>query len=164
MPAGAVTPATAASSSIEPRAASLDIPLARLRRGTNLLAASVHNVSAASSDLSFAAVLLPPAEKPGGVNCNGGFRRGDASPDGVVDLSDAVRILLYLFGGPGGEVCADAADVDDDGAVRVTDAIALLNYLFRGGAPPPAPGAGPSCGADPTGDGLAECGASACGG
>ncbi len=35
------------------------------------------------------------------------FRRGDANADGAVDLSDAVRILLRLFGGRSIS-CADA--------------------------------------------------------
>ncbi|MBI4603003.1 MAG: hypothetical protein HY721_13680 [Planctomycetes bacterium] len=82
------------------------------------------------------------------------FQRGDANSDRVVDLSDAVLVLLYLFGGSRTPPCLDAADADDRGAIDVTDAIYLLAYLFTGGPAPPAPAA---CGADPTADGLAPC-------
>ena len=81
------------------------------------------------------------------------FRRGDVNDDGVVDLSDAVRLLLGLFrGAPLG--CRRAADVDDDGQPRINDAVMILNYLFHSGPSPAAPHR--ACGLDATTDGL-EC-------
>ncbi|MEM7264156.1 MAG: IPT/TIG domain-containing protein, partial [Planctomycetota bacterium] len=77
------------------------------------------------------------------------FLRGDANLDEDVDLSDAVRILIYLFGG-GEAQCLDAADSDDSGDVDLTDAIFVLNYLFQGGLEPSAPF--PALGVDPTPD------------
>ncbi|MGQ9589956.1 MAG: FG-GAP-like repeat-containing protein [Planctomycetota bacterium] len=68
------------------------------------------------------------------------FRRGDADGDGRVNLTDAVRALLWLFAGAGAPACLDAADSNHDGTVNLTDAVAVLGYLFLGGAPPPAPG------------------------
>ncbi len=81
-----------------------------------------------------------------------GFTRGDANGDQSVDLSDAVRVILHLFGGRGID-CADAADVDDNGRLDSSDAIGLLDYLFRSGeAPrPPFPGRGDDATADPLG-------------
>lgn len=79
------------------------------------------------------------------------FVRGDANGDSLVNLSDPVQMLFYLFnGGPGS--CLDGADANDDGAVNLSDPILTLAYLFSGGAPLPPPF--PICGTDPTLDGL----------
>ncbi|MBI4600950.1 MAG: hypothetical protein HY721_03230 [Planctomycetes bacterium] len=81
------------------------------------------------------------------------FRRGDANADGAVDVSDAVAILLYRFGGASSAVlCSRSADSDDSGEVDLADAVALLQALFLGAAPPPEPSA--ACGLDPTRDEL----------
>jgi ELWxxDGT repeat protein len=80
------------------------------------------------------------------------FRRGEASGDGVVNLTDAIAVLGYLFAGGPPPACDDAADADDDGRLDITDPIALLLHLFSGGAPPPPPQA--DCGPDPSADGL----------
>lgn len=70
----------------------------------------------------------------------GPFIRGDANSDGVVDVSDAVFVLLHLFGGlPVDPECADACDANDDEGVDLSDASSLLGYLFLAGARPPAP-------------------------
>ena len=77
--------------------------------------------------------------------------RGDANADAVVDLSDAVFTLNYLFQGAV-TLCLDALDANDDGAVDITDPIFTLGVLFSGGAvipPPRTPG-----GYDVTADGL----------
>ena len=82
------------------------------------------------------------------------FLRGDANLDESVDISDPVRVLLYLFAG--GEVtCEDAADANDDERVDLTDAVFILDYLFRAGAAPPRPSR--QAGADLTGDGTIGC-------
>ncbi|MEM7232611.1 MAG: hypothetical protein AAF517_10575, partial [Planctomycetota bacterium] len=62
-----------------------------------------------------------------------GFLRGDANSDGVVDLSDGVRILSFLFLGSQAPSCLAAADADDNDQVALTDSIVLFNYLFLGG-------------------------------
>ena len=84
------------------------------------------------------------------------FKRGDATSDCGVDLSDAVRILNWLFLGFAAPTCIDAADADDNGQIELTDAIRILNWLFTGGAEPANPGPR-TAGTDPTEDGLAEC-------
>ncbi len=79
------------------------------------------------------------------------FSRGDANGDNLLDISDAVRILLHLFRGAA-LGCEDAADVDDSEEIDLTDAIGLLNFIFLKGAPPPPPY--PQPGADPQGTKL----------
>ncbi len=80
------------------------------------------------------------------------FSRGDCSPDLAVDLSDAVRVLGYLFLGGGEPSCLDACDGDSSGSIDLTDAVYILGFLFLGGPAPLAPG--PSCGIDDTPSGL----------
>jgi arylsulfatase A-like enzyme len=90
------------------------------------------------------------------------FRRGDCNDDGELDVSDAVRGLLWLFGGAEAPGCIDACDSNDDGGLDVSDAVYLLSFLFTGSGeapPPPFPG----CGLDPTADGLACEAQAACG-
>ncbi len=84
------------------------------------------------------------------------FTRGDANHDSVVNLSDAVRIIGYLFLGAKAPECPDAADADDSGHLSITDPICLLDFLFRGGSDLPDPGAYKN-GVDPTADSL-SCG------
>ena len=91
-----------------------------------------------------------------------GFRRGDADDSGVVNLTDGIFILSWLFRGGGSPTCQDSSDADDNGAINLTDAIFLLVHLFRTGPAPPAPGM-QSCGADGTSDDtLADCDYNSC--
>ena len=88
---------------------------------------------------------------PGSSNGDSFFLRADANADLKLNLTDAIRALLHLFGDrPAG--CLDALDADDDGAVTITDPLFLLSYLFRAGAAPPAPF--PDLGPDSTLDSL----------
>ena len=80
------------------------------------------------------------------------FRRGDVDDNGSVQLTDAVRILNFLFAGGEKPTCMDAADVDDNGAVQLTDPVYFLNHLFAGGPEPTPPFA--ECGTDPNNDEL----------
>ena len=60
------------------------------------------------------------------------FVRGDANMDLEVDISDPIRVLLYLFG-PGDPLpCPDAADANEDLKLDISDPIVMLDYLFRG--------------------------------
>jgi len=84
------------------------------------------------------------------------FIRGDYNTDGSIQMNDALSFLLNLFHQPGGypPPCEDAADYNDDGALMMADALTELLFLFNqpGGTPPAPPY--PSCGQDPTPDGL----------
>ena len=79
------------------------------------------------------------------------FIRGDANLDEVVEIGDAVRILLHTFVQVSA-TCEEAMDVDDNGALDQTDAIRVLEYVFRNGDEPPTPFS--SCGTDTDGDAL----------
>lgn len=84
--------------------------------------------------------------KPAGPN----FRRGDVDPNGDMDTSDAINILVYKFLGQFTPTCLDALDADDNGEIDQTDAIRILLYAFLGGDPLPAPFK--VCGLDETPD------------
>jgi hypothetical protein len=76
------------------------------------------------------------------------FRRGDVDANGVVEITDAVKLLGYLFLGGGTPECLEAGDTDNNGTIDITDAVTNLGYQFLGQAPPAAPGP-INCGADP---------------
>ncbi len=85
-------------------------------------------------------------------NSPGIFSRGDVDSSGLIDLTDAVQILNYLFQGGARPGCMEAADVNNDTEVNLTDSVFLLTYLFLGGEPPTTPGPpgfGGGCGSDP---------------
>ena len=82
----------------------------------------------------------------------GRFLRGDATGDRVLDITDPIAILGYLFLGAKAPVCLEACDVDDSGGIDLTDPISLLDFLYRAGSPPPPPW--PAEGIDPTPDAL----------
>jgi hypothetical protein len=64
------------------------------------------------------------------------FIRGDANGDGVLNVSDAVHLINYLFiSGPAPQPLA-AGDANSDGLVNITDVVYLINYLFIDGPPP----------------------------
>lgn len=81
--------------------------------------------------------VLPPTRSA--------FTRGDASADGVFDISDAIFVLSHLFLGLAGETtCLGALDINDDEMVDTSDAIfALVSQFLGAGDPaPPFPGCG----------------------
>ncbi len=81
------------------------------------------------------------------------FIRGEAVPDGSLNLLDVTQMLLLLFD-PIQEpsTCPDSLDSNDDGLFNIADAVSLLEYLFQGGLNPPSPSG--SCGSDDTIDNL----------
>ncbi len=92
------------------------------------------------------------AVDPNQLPLAGEFKRGDSNADLVVDISDAISVLRWLFLGAPDPDCIDAADVNDDGKVDVSDPIRLLNYLFSNAPQPPDPF--PNFGRDSTPDSL----------
>lgn len=87
------------------------------------------------------------------------FRRGDTNGDSALDISDAVTVLVVLFGG-GSAPCQNALDANDDESVNVADAVFLLQALFGTGPLPLGPS--PNCGPDPTSGPLTCATSSAC--
>jgi hypothetical protein len=70
---------------------------------------------------------------------NPDFVRGDANFDGVLDISDAVKLLHSQFTDGATLRCDDAGDANDDGEIDISDPIHILGYLFGEGPPPPDP-------------------------
>ena len=75
------------------------------------------------------------------------FVRGDSDDNGILNLTDAIFNLNYLFIGGAEPTCRDSADADNNGNLQLTDGVFILMFLFNGGAPPPDPGV--ECGVDP---------------
>jgi hypothetical protein len=67
----------------------------------------------------------------------GGRVRGDVDRDGVVDVTDALDILDFLFHRGFTPYCTPVADADGDGVVDVGDSVRILDLLSRGGPPLP---------------------------
>lgn len=156
LPAGPPTELMAASVAIDPGAPyQLVVPAEKTHAGTNVIAISVHNAALTSSDLS----LIPWVVALEGGPVQPRFRRGDATRDQLVNLTDGIAILNFLFRGGATPECLDAADADDSGVTNLSDAIFLLNSLFRGSGPLPEP---QECGTDPTPDTLEPCGGQSC--
>lgn len=72
---------------------------------------------------------------------------GDANADGTVNVSDAVRIINYVFAGGDPPEPMVAGDCNCDGEVNVSDAVWIINYVFVGGNNP----------CDTDGDGEPDC-------
>jgi hypothetical protein len=84
-----------------------------------------------------------PVAPPTGKN----FVRGDADGSGVINITDGIFVLSFLFTGGATPGCKSGADADDSGVINITDGIYVLSFLFTGGTAPPAPY--PACGVDP---------------
>jgi hypothetical protein len=67
------------------------------------------------------------------------YLSGDASKDGIVDVSDIVYLLNYLYRSGPAPVPLESADVYPDHILDVSDLVFLLNYLYRHGAAPACP-------------------------
>jgi hypothetical protein len=62
---------------------------------------------------------------------------GDVTNDGLVNLSDVIWLLNFLFKmGPAPKLFTCVGDVNNDNTVNLSDAIIILNFLFKGGSSP----------------------------
>jgi hypothetical protein len=57
----------------------------------------------------------------------------------VLNITDGIYVLNYLFLGGPAPPCLAAANANGDGVLNITDGIYILNFLFLGGPPPAAP-------------------------
>jgi hypothetical protein len=88
---------------------------------------------------------------PDGTEMGTPFRRGDHDGSGIVDITDPLNLLGFLFLGTTSPICADASDGDNSGALDISDALNLLGFLFLGSFPLNETLPGPTnCGPDPT--------------
>lgn len=66
----------------------------------------------------------------------GGFVRGDANGDGLINSSDITYLINYLYkNGPAPDPLW-LGDCNCDGIINSSDVVYLINYLFKGGPPP----------------------------
>jgi hypothetical protein len=78
------------------------------------------------------------------------FRRGDHDGSGIVDITDPLNLLGFLFLGTTPPICEDASDGDNSAALDISDALNLLGFLFLGSFPLNETLPGPmNCGPDP---------------
>jgi hypothetical protein len=61
---------------------------------------------------------------------------GDADGSRVVDISDAVYLIAYIFSGGSAPSPLLAGDASCDQTVDISDAVYLINYIFSGGPEP----------------------------
>ncbi len=61
---------------------------------------------------------------------------GDADRNGLVNVSDAVFLVNYVFAGGTPPEPVNAGDANDSGAVNVSDVVYLINFIFGGGPAP----------------------------
>ena len=70
------------------------------------------------------------------------WKRCDSNADAIIDLSDAVYTLNYMFLGDEAPACLDSADCNADDVLDISDPLYELNILFVGF---PAPGTWDTC-------------------
>lgn len=61
---------------------------------------------------------------------------GDADGNEIVNISDAVVLISYIFGGGSAPDPLEAGDADCNQIVNISDAVYLIGYIFGGGAAP----------------------------
>ena len=64
------------------------------------------------------------------------YKCGDATNNGIVNISDIVFIINYIFKNGSAPEFWEAADANCDGVVNVADPVYLIAYVFMGGAAP----------------------------
>jgi len=64
------------------------------------------------------------------------FICGDASGDDIVDISDVVYLIAYIFSGGLAPSPLLAGDANCDGMVDISDVVYLIAYIFSGGLAP----------------------------
>jgi uncharacterized protein (TIGR02145 family) len=69
----------------------------------------------------------------------GSYLCGDANTDDIVDISDAVYLIAYIFSGGSAPQPLLAGDANHDGTVDISDAVYLIAYIFSGGPEPNCP-------------------------
>jgi hypothetical protein len=93
-------------------------------------------VALCSAQGSLFPVFSGDADGSWNIYSNLSFIAGDANGDGIIDLSDPLAILNFLFRSGPAPAPFESADCNCDQMVDLSDALYLLNYLFRGGNPP----------------------------
>jgi hypothetical protein len=64
---------------------------------------------------------------------------GDADSNGIINISDAVYLIAYIFGGGDAPDPLCNGDTDCNGMVNISDAVILIGYVFEFFPPPHCP-------------------------
>jgi hypothetical protein len=64
---------------------------------------------------------------------------GDVDKNGILNISDAVFIISYIFGGGPAPEPLCLGDIDGNGFISISDAVAIINYIFGEGPAPRQP-------------------------
>jgi serine protease AprX len=64
------------------------------------------------------------------------YKAGDADGSGSLNISDAVRIINYIFSSGTAPSPLTAADCDCDTLITISDAVFLINFIFSNGLAP----------------------------
>jgi hypothetical protein len=60
--------------------------------------------------------------------------KGDVDSSGEINISDAVYLISYIFGGGPAPASVDAGDINCDSKVNISDAVSIISFIFSGGA------------------------------
>ncbi len=64
------------------------------------------------------------------------YQCGDADATGIVTISDAVYLIVYIFSGGPAPSPESSGDADCSGIITISDVVYLINYIFAGGPQP----------------------------
>jgi hypothetical protein len=70
------------------------------------------------------------------ICCENPYVFGDANHDGIIDISDAVYLIAYIFSGGSAPSPLLAGDANCDGMDDISDVVYLIAYIFSGGHAP----------------------------
>ncbi|MDH3892875.1 MAG: thrombospondin type 3 repeat-containing protein [candidate division Zixibacteria bacterium] len=88
------------------------------------------------ADASSFLPLYVPTLTPG-VCCLGSMRGNvDYSDGDIIDITDLIYLVDYMFTGGPTPPCLDEADMDASGAVEISDLVYLVDFFFTGGQAP----------------------------
>lgn len=79
---------------------------------------------------------FPTKQIPVTMNAGQTIMVGDCNGDAIINITDAVYIINYIFGGGPAPNPLEAGDVQCDGMVNISDAVSLINFIFAGGEAP----------------------------
>lgn len=91
---------------------------------------SVAEITAVVDDLSYDSLIVREGRILSSYVC------GDAEGNQVVNISDAVYLINYIFAGGPAPSPLLAGDADCSQAISISDAVFLINYIFAGGPQP----------------------------
>ena len=99
----------------------------------------IDTLSTQTASLSFVKITsdkYTPQWKSACCKVSFGFPAGDASCNGVVNLTDVIYLVNYLFKGGPAPCALKYGDSNCDTKVNLSDVIYDVNYLFKGGPKP----------------------------